>query len=133
MTEHQTLRQHLRNGAGSDDSAAAGGCRRSERSPTPAAPSPRSSPSGRWPAIWAQRQGENVDGDIQAELDLRANDLLIDELKAAPVAYVASEELELPVRPRPGRAPVRCGRSAGRLFQHRHQCLGRHHFFRACR
>jgi fructose-1,6-bisphosphatase I len=40
--------------------------------------------------------GENADGDIQAKLDLRANDLLTEELKAAPVACVASEETELP-------------------------------------
>jgi fructose-1,6-bisphosphatase I len=43
------------------------------------------------------RHGENVDGDTQLELDMRANKLLIDELIDAPVAYLASEELELPV------------------------------------
>lgn len=41
--------------------------------------------------------GENVDGDAQAELDLRANEIILDEISAAPVAYLASEELELPV------------------------------------
>ena len=43
------------------------------------------------------RQGENVDGDTQVELDIRANELMIDELKRAPVACVASEELEIPL------------------------------------
>ena len=43
------------------------------------------------------RHGENVDGDTQLELDMRANELLIDELIDTPVAYLASEELELPV------------------------------------
>jgi fructose-1,6-bisphosphatase I len=42
-------------------------------------------------------QGENVDGDTQYELDMRANELIIDEMIDAPVAYLASEELELPV------------------------------------
>lgn len=41
--------------------------------------------------------GENTDGDTQAELDLRANEIVLDELNEAPVAYLASEELELPV------------------------------------
>ena len=31
------------------------------------------------------------------ELDMRANEIIIDELIDAPVAYLASEELELPV------------------------------------
>ena len=44
----------------------------------------------------AASRGENVDGDTQAELDIRANQLLIEELRAAPVACVASEELDLP-------------------------------------
>jgi len=42
-------------------------------------------------------RGQNVDGDTQLELDMRANELIIDELIGAPVAYLASEELELPV------------------------------------
>jgi len=42
-------------------------------------------------------QGENADGDTQYELDMRANEVIIDELIDAPVAYLASEELELPV------------------------------------
>ena len=41
--------------------------------------------------------GENADGDSQAALDLRANEIVIEELGAAPVAYIASEELDLPL------------------------------------
>ena len=41
--------------------------------------------------------GENADGDAQAALDLRANEIVIDELSGAPVAYLASEELDLPL------------------------------------
>ena len=44
----------------------------------------------------AAARGENLDGDVQKELDLRANDLLTRELQAAPVACLASEELDLP-------------------------------------
>jgi hypothetical protein len=42
--------------------------------------------------------GSNVDGDVQKELDLRANEILLDELRAAPVAWVSSEELETPLQ-----------------------------------
>lgn len=49
------------------------------------------------------KQGQqNTDGDFQVALDVRANDIVIDELANAPVAYVASEELELPVPINPG-------------------------------
>ncbi len=42
----------------------------------------------------------NADGDEQAELDVIANDILIDALWSAPVAYALSEELDklVPVR-----------------------------------
>lgn len=43
-----------------------------------------------------ERRGQNSEGDTQIELNLRANDLLTQELKAAPVACLASEELDLP-------------------------------------
>lgn len=43
------------------------------------------------------RCGGNVDGDPQGELDLRASDLLTQELQAAPVACLASEDRELPI------------------------------------
>ena len=42
-------------------------------------------------------RGSNVDGDTQKELDIRANELMIGELKSAPVAYIVSEELDGPL------------------------------------
>ncbi|GBF26639.1 fructose-1,6-bisphosphatase class 1 [bacterium MnTg02] len=41
--------------------------------------------------------GSNSDGDAQKQLDIRANDLLIEALIAAPVATIASEELTAPL------------------------------------
>jgi fructose-1,6-bisphosphatase I len=46
-------------------------------------------------ALGAER-GINADGDSCKELDIRANELIIAELKGAPVACVSSEELEAP-------------------------------------
>jgi fructose-1,6-bisphosphatase I len=43
-----------------------------------------------------RRRGRNVDGDLQFELDMRANEVLERELRNAPVACLASEELDLP-------------------------------------
>ena len=55
--------------------------------------------------LLGQTAGQNTDGDFQAALDVRANDIVIDELKSAPVAYLASEELEQPEPINPG-APL---------------------------
>jgi fructose-1,6-bisphosphatase I len=41
--------------------------------------------------------GTNIDGDVQRELDVRANALLVTALQSAPVAAIASEELDEPV------------------------------------
>jgi len=41
--------------------------------------------------------GANEAGDVQKELDVRANEVLIKCLRAAPVAFIASEELEAPL------------------------------------
>ena len=41
-----------------------------------------------------EARGDNTDGDVQKELDLIANDLIVAELKAAPVGYLVSEELD---------------------------------------
>jgi fructose-1,6-bisphosphatase I len=41
--------------------------------------------------------GTNVDGDVQKELDVRANAFLIAALQATPVAAIASEELDEPL------------------------------------
>ncbi len=38
--------------------------------------------------------GDNADGDAQKELDIQANDILIDALKEAPVSVIGSEENE---------------------------------------
>jgi fructose-1,6-bisphosphatase I len=42
-------------------------------------------------------QAAGSGGDFQTELDIRANTLLVDALRAAPVTAVASEELDVPV------------------------------------
>jgi fructose-1,6-bisphosphatase I len=41
--------------------------------------------------------GSNVDGDVQKQLDLVANDYLIEALQDAPVACLVSEELDRPM------------------------------------
>jgi fructose-1,6-bisphosphatase I len=46
---------------------------------------------------FAARQRQGVGGDFQTELDLRANDLLVKALARAPVAAVASEEMDAPL------------------------------------
>ncbi len=52
-----------------------------------------------------KKQSAGEGGDFQTELDIRANMLLIDALRSAPVAAVASEELDVPVELSPG-APL---------------------------
>ncbi len=42
-------------------------------------------------------RGDNAGGDVQKELDIVANDAVIDALQEAPVAYLVSEELEDPL------------------------------------
>jgi fructose-1,6-bisphosphatase I len=48
-------------------------------------------------ALGAAR-GDNSDGDVQKELDIVANDIIIAALKDSPVAWLASEELDQPIR-----------------------------------
>ena len=55
-------------------------------------------------ALGAAR-GDNSDGDQQKELDIVANDLVIDALRTAPVAWLASEELDQPLQIKAG-APL---------------------------
>jgi len=55
-------------------------------------------------ALGAARGG-NADGDVQKELDIIANDTVIDALQNAPVANLISEELDEPIRLRTG-APL---------------------------
>jgi fructose-1,6-bisphosphatase I len=53
----------------------------------------------------AARRQDGTGGDFQTELDLRANELLVNALAAAPVAAVASEEMDAPMPLAPG-API---------------------------
>ncbi|MCI0599594.1 MAG: class 1 fructose-bisphosphatase [Beijerinckiaceae bacterium] len=45
----------------------------------------------------AARASTNVDGDVQKELDVLANDIFVDSFRKAPVAAVVSEELKEPL------------------------------------
>jgi fructose-1,6-bisphosphatase I len=96
MTEHQTLEQYLLEWAGNDEIRQAVGITTQTIADACCAISeiialgPLAGPLG-------TQRGKNVDGDTQVELDVRANDLIFEELKSAPVACVASEELDLPV------------------------------------
>jgi fructose-1,6-bisphosphatase I len=95
MEEHQTLQQHLADWHGDDPlktavaatigSIADACCALAEI----IALGPL---AGNLGAGTVERGG----GDVQTELDLRANRLLMEELRRAPVACVASEELDLP-------------------------------------
>lgn len=53
----------------------------------------------------ARLQADKAGGDFQTELDILANTRLVDALRSAPVAAVASEELDVPVELSPG-APL---------------------------
>src|SRR5210317_1993983 len=96
MTEHQTLSSFLESWAGQDDLRRAVATTTQSLAESCCAIAEiiaLGSLAGRLSAV----QGENVDGDTQLELDMRANEIILDELVDAPVAYLASEELELPV------------------------------------
>jgi len=96
MTEHETLKQHLRNWA-SDDQLREAVATATLCIADACCAIAEIIALGPLAGSLGARHGENVDGDIQLELDMRANQLIIDEMIAAPVAYLASEELELPV------------------------------------
>ncbi len=53
----------------------------------------------------AAHRNDGTGGDVQTELDVRANALLAKALESAPVAAVASEEMDAPLPLRPG-API---------------------------
>jgi fructose-1,6-bisphosphatase I len=95
MTEHQTLAQHLADWRGEDPLRYAVS-QTVERIADACCAIAEIIALGPLAGRLGEGRGENVDGDTQAELDIRANDLLLGELKAAPVACVASEELNLP-------------------------------------
>jgi fructose-1,6-bisphosphatase I len=53
----------------------------------------------------AARRHDHAGGDFQTELDVRANNLLVEALQNAPVAAVASEEMDAPLPLQPA-API---------------------------
>lgn len=53
----------------------------------------------------SELQADKAGGDFQTALDVLANTRLVDALRSAPVAAVASEELDVPVELAPG-API---------------------------
>jgi fructose-1,6-bisphosphatase I len=96
VTEHQTLESYLGEYSGSDDTrqAVARTVKTIADSCCAIGEIIALGPLGGLPGKTAS---QNPDGDLQVELDLRANEIIIGELVDAPVAYLASEELELPV------------------------------------
>jgi fructose-1,6-bisphosphatase I len=95
MTLHETLERHLQDWAGDDEprQAVATTLRRITDACIAIAEIISLGPLG---GNLGASRGENVDGDVQKELDMRANELLTSELSHAPVACLASEELDLP-------------------------------------
>jgi fructose-1,6-bisphosphatase I len=53
--------------------------------------------AGRLAGDLAAMRGESVHGDSQKELDIRANEIVLDALRGVPVAAVASEEIDEPL------------------------------------
>jgi fructose-1,6-bisphosphatase I len=104
MTEHQTLKNFLGEWAGNDGErqTVADTCRVIAEACCALSEIIALGPLA---GALGAAHGNNVDGDVQKELDIRANDLIIQELRSAPVAWVASEELEDPVELNPG-APM---------------------------
>ena len=96
MTEHQTLNRYLEEWAGDDGErqAIADTTRIIAESCCAIAEIIALGPLA---GTLGAEHGSNVDGDVQKELDIRANDLIIEELQSAPVAWVASEELDNPI------------------------------------
>ncbi|MBT8047865.1 MAG: class 1 fructose-bisphosphatase [Xanthomonadales bacterium] len=96
MTEHETLKRHLNRWANRDEMREAVAATMLSIADSCCAISEVIA-LGPLAGSLGASQGQNVDGDIQYALDMRANELIIDEMIDAPVAYLASEELELPV------------------------------------
>jgi fructose-1,6-bisphosphatase I len=96
MTEHETLNRYLEEWAGDDGErlAVADTTRIIAESCCAIAEIIALGPLA---GTLGAEHGSNVDGDVQKELDIRANDLIIEELRSAPVAWVASEELDDPI------------------------------------
>jgi fructose-1,6-bisphosphatase I len=96
MTEHSTLSQYLDEWAG-DDALRMAVSQSTQAIADACCAISEIIALGPLAGNLAAGRGQNRDGDTQAELDIRANDIIIDELKKAPVACVASEELDLPL------------------------------------
>jgi fructose-1,6-bisphosphatase I len=96
MTEHMTLNQFLTDYAGADDTRNAV-AQTMQATANACCAIAEIIALGPLAGNLAGQGAQNADGDVQAELDLRANEIVLDELQDAPVAYLASEELELPV------------------------------------
>ncbi len=96
MTEHETLNRYLEEWAGDDGErlAVADTTRIIAESCCAIAEIIALGPLA---GTLGAEHGSNVDGDVQKELDIRANDLIIEELRSAPVAWVTSEELDDPI------------------------------------
>jgi fructose-1,6-bisphosphatase I len=96
MTEHQTLKSYLEEWAGEDRErqAVADTARIIAESCCAIAEIIALGPLA---GTLDTEHGGNVDGDVHKGLDIRANDLIIEELRSAPVAWVASEELDDPI------------------------------------
>jgi fructose-1,6-bisphosphatase I len=101
MLEHQTLKQHLAEWSDQNPAREAVAATVENLADSCAAIAEIIALGPLAGELGAQ-QGENPDGDTQAALDIRANDLMLSEIESAPVACVASEELDLP-------APVNAG------------------------
>jgi len=104
MTEHEPLKLYLKNWSGRDETRGAVAKTLLSLADACAAIAEVIA-LGPLAGNLGARHGLNVDGDNQLELDIRANELILDELIDAPVAWLASEELELPVPINPG-APL---------------------------
>lgn len=93
MKEHTTIKQHLQKWAGKDVTRRQVSdivIKLTDATCTIAeivAQGPLGGPLG-------TIRGENTDGDAQKELDIIANDLLLDAFYDAPLAYILSEELD---------------------------------------
>ena len=79
--------------------------------------------------ITGRHSGVNSDGDLQKDIDVAADEMMRNALRATPVAAILSEEAELPETLDAGAARWRRDRSARRLLQPRQQYFGRHHLF----
>ena len=85
MTEHQTLSSFLESWAGQDDLRRAVAATTQSLAESCCAIAEIIALGSLAGSLSASR-GENVDGDTQLELDMRANEIILDELVDAPGA-----------------------------------------------